>query len=88
MKMTVGGFIRPCIVRWGVLVPGPVEFYMVSSPKRTCGIRLIYTLANSRTEELRFFFRDFSFRAEFTAGTFGFSAEAPISGFGLRCCVG
>ena len=33
--MTVGGFIRPCIVRWGVLVPGPVEFYMFSHPKRT-----------------------------------------------------
>ena len=34
--MTIGGFIRPCIVRWGVLVPEPVEFYIISDPKRTC----------------------------------------------------
>ena len=34
--MTIGRHIRSSIVRWGVLVPGPVEFYILSSPKRTC----------------------------------------------------
>ena len=34
--MTIGRYIRPSIVRWGVLVPGPVEFYIISHPKRTC----------------------------------------------------
>ena len=34
--MTIGRHISSSIVRWGVLVPGPVEFYILSSPKRTC----------------------------------------------------
>ena len=33
--MTIGRYIRPSIVRWGVLVPGPVELYIISHPKRT-----------------------------------------------------
>ena len=47
--MTIGRYNRPSIVRWGVLVPGPVEFYIISAHKRTWKSTINPTTKNNTT---------------------------------------